>query len=156
MHTRIDIPEAVRAEVGKLLNASLADAIDLHAQAKQAHWNVRGPRFSMLHALFDDLAEQAEEFSDLLAERAVQLGVTAQGTLRHAARASRLEEITSTHDEGLLTRHLSASLARFASSVRAASDAAAKLGDSTSADVFTEVSRGADKVLWMVSSHEQG
>jgi starvation-inducible DNA-binding protein len=156
MHTRIDIPEVIRAQVGALLNASLADAIDLHSQAKQAHWNVRGPRFAMLHALFDDLAEQAEEFADLLAERALQLGVTAQGTLRHAARASRLEEITSTHDEGLLVRHLSASLARFAASVRSASDASAKLGDATSADVFTEVSRGADKLLWMVSSHEAG
>jgi len=42
-----------RADVIVILNARLADSIDLMHQAKQAHWNVKGPSFIALHTLFD-------------------------------------------------------------------------------------------------------
>jgi len=38
----------VRGEVIHLLNERLVDAIDLQLQAKQAHWNVKGPQFIAL------------------------------------------------------------------------------------------------------------
>jgi len=57
-----------------LLNARLADAIDLSLQTRQAHWNVKGPQFIALHKLFDELNEAVEEYVDLIAERIVQLG----------------------------------------------------------------------------------
>ena len=42
MHrTRIDLTAKTRARMTSLLNARLADAIDLQLQAKQAHWNVK-------------------------------------------------------------------------------------------------------------------
>ena len=70
MHrTKIDIPEKKRAELIELLNARLADVLDLTMQAKQAHWNVRGPDFFQLHELFDKIAEDAEGHADLIAER---------------------------------------------------------------------------------------
>src|ERR1041385_6686735 len=90
--TRNDLPAKPRAAVVELLNASLADAVDLQSQAKQAHWNVKGPNFIALHELFDKVAEGAEEAVDSLAERAVQLGGVAQGTARQAASRSRLKE----------------------------------------------------------------
>ena len=62
--TRNDLPAATRARVGVLLNARLADTIDLQLQAKQAHWNVKGPNFIALHELFDKVADAAEEASD--------------------------------------------------------------------------------------------
>jgi len=51
--TKNDILEKTRMAVGTLLNARLADAVDLMHQAKQAHWNVKGPGFIALHKLFD-------------------------------------------------------------------------------------------------------
>ena len=78
--TRNDLPAATRARVGVLLNARLADTIDLQLQAKQAHWNVKGPNFIALHELFDKVADAAEEASDMLAERLVALGGRAEGT----------------------------------------------------------------------------
>ena len=39
-----------------MLNEHLADAIDLQLQAKQAHWNIKGPNFVGLHELFDRVA----------------------------------------------------------------------------------------------------
>jgi starvation-inducible DNA-binding protein len=43
--TKNDIAEGTRSKLVELLNARLADAIDLQTQCKQAHWNVRGPTF---------------------------------------------------------------------------------------------------------------
>jgi starvation-inducible DNA-binding protein len=54
MHgTRNDLAEPTRKSVVQLLNERLAEAIDLQLQAKQAHWNVKGPNFAGLHDLFD-------------------------------------------------------------------------------------------------------
>src|SRR5689334_19231507 len=87
-HTRNDLSEHIRAQVIDLLNQRLADAVDLQAQAKQAHWNVKGPHFSALHGLFDNVYGALEEYVDLLAERVVQLGGIAAGTVRVAASKS--------------------------------------------------------------------
>ena len=56
------------------MNQRLADAVDLQAQMKQAHWNVKGPHFIGLHELFDQIDEAVESYVDLIAERIVQLG----------------------------------------------------------------------------------
>jgi len=90
--TRIDVPPGARDRLVPLLNASLADLIDLFNQTKHAHWNVKGPSFIALHELFDEVAERVEEHCDLLAERVVALGGTAHGTTRQSATASRLSE----------------------------------------------------------------
>ena len=90
--TRNDLPADTRARLADLLNARLADAIDLDAQAKHAHWNVKGPNFIALHELFDKINEEVEEYVDDIAERVVALGGTAHGTARNVATKSSLKE----------------------------------------------------------------
>src|SRR5579863_2180939 len=90
--TKNDIPEKVRTEVVEILNSRLADSVDLMHQAKQAHWNVKGPAFIALHKLFDEIVDAAQEYMDLLAERVVQLGGAAEGTVRVASLRSSLKE----------------------------------------------------------------
>lgn len=152
--TRNDIPARSREALVTLLNLRLADSIDLMAQAKQAHWNVKGPSFIALHELFDKVAAAAAEYGDELAERAVALGGTAIGTVRAAAQRSTLAEyplgIASGRDH---VAALAEALARYGKSVRTAIDEASKLGDADSADLFTEISRGVDKHLWFVEAH---
>ena len=72
-----------------LLNQQLADALDLGLQAKQAHWNVKRPHFIGLHELFDKVAEDLQESIDNIAERAVQLGGIALGTIQVVSKNSR-------------------------------------------------------------------
>src|SRR5437773_7547755 len=98
--TRNDLPESARIKLVELLNNRLADAIDLQTQAKQAHWNVKGPQFIALHKLFDEIDEAVEEYVDLLAERVVQLGGIAEGTARIAAERSELPEYPPTISTG--------------------------------------------------------
>src|SRR5437868_12476214 len=90
--TKNDLSETIRVKTIELLNARLADAIDLQTQTKQAHWNVKGPHFIGLHELFDKVNEDVEDYVDLIAERAVQLGGLAEGTARMAAKRSSLVE----------------------------------------------------------------
>jgi starvation-inducible DNA-binding protein len=152
--TKNDLPEKTRHEVAALLNARLADSVDLMHQAKQAHWNVKGPSFIALHKLFDEIVDQAEEWMDSMAERVVQLGGIAEGTVRLAAKRSALKEYPL--DIGAEREHveaLSAALAGFGKSIRHAIDQADELGDKDTADIFTEISRGVDKYLWFVEAH---
>lgn len=152
--TRNDLPEPLRSDVIELLSIPLADAIDLQTQAKQAHWNVKGPNFIALHELFDEVAEELEAFTDEIAERAVELGGTAFGTARASARNSRLTEYPLEIHSGLdHVNALSAVLSAFGASVRAAIDTAAELKDADTADLFTEISRALDKLLWKVEVH---
>jgi starvation-inducible DNA-binding protein len=91
MHkTRIDLAEKTRRKVTPLLSERLAEPIDLSLQAKQAHWNVTGPSFSTLHALFDSIASVAAGHADEIAERLAALGGTAEGTIAAVSKRSRL------------------------------------------------------------------
>jgi starvation-inducible DNA-binding protein len=151
-----DIPEARRTKLIQLLNAQLASCADLFSQIKQAHWNVKGPSFIALHELFDQAAEQVEEYVDEIAERAVQLGGTAMGTVRMAAGASALPEYPAGITVGAdHVRALSKALAVFGAAARKSIEASDELGDKDTADLFTEVSRGIDKYLWFVEAHAQ-
>ena len=157
MHkTKNDLPKETREKLIETLNARLADASDLKSQAKQAHWNVKGMDFIQLHELFDQVATQAEEYTDLIAERAVILGGTALGTVRVAASNSSLSEYPLEISAGAdHVDALSTALADFGKKVRANAEEADDLGDTDTADLFTEVSRGTDKLLWFVEAHLQ-
>ena len=155
--TSIDIPEKRRVEIIALLNARLADTLDLKLQTKHAHWNVKGPQFQQLHELFDQIAARLEAASDTIAERVTALGGTAQGTTRQVAAASTLAEYDLHAISG--TEHvkaLTSRLASLAAAVRAAIEESNHLGDLSTADVFTEISRAADKDLWFLESHLVG
>ena len=154
--TKNDLSEATRSKAVELLNARLADAIDLQTQTKQAHWNVKGPNFIALHELFDKINEEVEDYVDDLAERAVQLGGVAEGTARIAAKRSALNEYPANAVDGRShVEALSSALAAFGKSVRKSIDSANELGDLDTADLFTEISRGIDKWLWFVEAHLQ-
>ena len=83
--TENDLSKENRTQLNALLNQRVASAVDLQMQMKQAHWNVKGPSFIGLHELFDKVAEAVEGYVDEIAERIVQLGGVAEGTVRMAA-----------------------------------------------------------------------
>jgi starvation-inducible DNA-binding protein len=155
--TKNDLPEPTRAKIVELLNSHLASGIDLYLQTKQAHWNVKGPSFIALHELFDKVASTVQEAVDDMAERVVQLGGSARGTLQAAGKATSLKEypiaITDSRDH---VDALSSALATFGSGMRDAIETATDLDDAGTADLFTQVSREIDKQLWFVEAHAQG
>lgn len=151
--TKNSVPAAGREKLVTLLNQALADLGDLYSQTKQAHWNVRGKNFYQTHLLFDSVADTAEEHWDDVAERAVQIGGYARGTVRMAAGASQLPEWPEDLEtEAEFVKAVADRFAIVANSIRAAIDLAGKLGDLDTADLFTEISRKLDKSLWMLEA----
>lgn len=151
---RIDLPDNTRKAMIALLNARLADAIDLRLAVKQAHWNVRGPTFIALHLLFDEVQGRVDAFVDDIAERCATLGGVAGGTVKVVGASTSLNaypaDITAQNDH---LKALSDILAQFGKNARAAIDAADEANDKDTADLFTNISRTVDKDLWFVESH---
>ncbi|PZO77222.1 MAG: DNA starvation/stationary phase protection protein Dps [Mesorhizobium amorphae] len=137
-----------------LLNARLADAIDLALITKQAHWNLKGPAFIAIHEMLDTFRKELDDHVDTIAERAVQLGGIALGTSQTVVESSTLNpyptEIQSTKD------HLAALIERYgatAESARESIEQADEAGDADTADIFTAYSRALDKSLWFLTAH---
>lgn len=154
--TKIDLEKDKREKLIEILNQSLADASDLKSQAKQAHWNVKGPNFIALHELFDRVSTDVDAYVDEIAERITTLGGVAMGTVRLAAANSSLAEYPHEITDG--TAHvdaLSTALADFGRKARKSIDDTDELGDKDTADLYTGVSRGIDKLLWFVEAHNQ-
>jgi len=152
--SHIDLSAHVRKGVITLLQARLSDAIDLEAQMKQAHWNVKGRDFFQLHELFDKIHGEVEEFVDTIAERITALGGVADGRVQTTAKNSQLYEYSLETSGGEAhLKAVAAVLAQFGKAVRADINAATEIGDADTADVFTEISRATDKQLWFVEAH---
>jgi starvation-inducible DNA-binding protein len=157
MHpTRNDLSTRTRTRVVEVLNARLADAIDLQFQAKQAHWNVKGPHFIALHELFDKIAGDLGGHVDDMAERITALGGTAEGTIQAVLGRSKLPAYPLEAADGVAhLEALAGALARFGKSVRKAINETGKAGDADTSDLFTGISRSADKSLWLLEAHLQ-
>lgn len=154
LHTRIDLSEKAREKLIDLLNARLAELIDLRLRVKQAHWNVRGPNFIAIHEMFDGFAGTLDAHIDVVAERVGQLGGLAAGSLRQVADATTLKAYPAKATKA--EQHLEALADAYAAvgkNVRKAIDLADELGDAAAADIFTAASRELDKSLWFIESH---
>jgi len=152
--TKNGLDEKTRASSVELLNARLADGIDLALAIKQAHWNMRGPNFIAVHELMDQFREEMDAGNDLIAERAAQLGGAVFGTTQTVATSTTMKPYPV--DIFALEDHLHALIDRFgtvANAIREAIDSSEQAGDADTADIFTEVSRTLDKNLWFLESH---
>lgn len=154
--TRNDLKSNAKKVSIDILNARLADAIDLALLTKQAHWNLKGPQFIAIHEMLDTFRADIDVHVDTIAERAVQLGGTAIGTTQAVAEASPLKpyptDIYKTRD------HLAALIERYgmaANNARAAIDETDEAGDADAADILTAYSRSLDKALWFLEAHVQ-
>ncbi len=155
--TRNDLTSNTKTTVVALLNARLADAIDLALMAKQAHWNLRGRQFIAVHEMLDGFRTEMDGHVDILAERIVQLGGVALGTTQAVAGSSKLKAYPT--DVISVDDHVAALAERYgdlSNTARAAIGASDEAGDIGTADIFTAFSRSLDKALWFLEAHEPG
>jgi starvation-inducible DNA-binding protein len=154
-HTRNDLPSNAKAVSAGILNARVADAIDLALLTKEAHWNIKGPSFIALHEMIDGFRIEIDTHVDTMAERVVQLGGTALGATQAVAGAITVPPYpTEIHTKD----HLAALIERYAklgSAPRAAIDAPAETGDADTNDLLIAFSRALDKQLWFLEAHLQ-
>ncbi len=152
--TRNDLPgNAKQVSIG-VLQACLVDTVDLYNATRQAHWNVKGPHFGSLHALFETFYTDLAEAADEMAERIVQLGGTATGTTQALAGQTRLPAYPTDLHAGM--DHVAALTDRYAQLAKALREGIGQTdeaGDADTADLLTGQSRAIDKKLWMLEAH---
>jgi starvation-inducible DNA-binding protein len=154
--TRNDLANNAKTVARELLNARLADGIDLALATKQAHWNLKGPQFIAIHLMLDGFRDELDEWNDTVAERVAQLGGTPIGTTQAVVRATKLTPYPT--DIYAIADHLAALIDRYATyanAIRSSIDEADDAGDADTTDIFTEISRGVDKQLWFLEAHVQ-
>ncbi|HEX2878765.1 MAG TPA: DNA starvation/stationary phase protection protein Dps [Polyangiaceae bacterium] len=145
------LPEDARRKIATMLNARLADGLDLHSQIKVAHWNIKGPHFASLHPLFETFATSLAIFNDAVAERAVTLGDKAFGTVRYVAKSSELpdypEEATRDIEH---VRLLAERFEKYLDGVRASRTLIDTLKDSDTVDLLTDIVTEFEKNAWFL------
>lgn len=147
------LPEDARARIIASLNDRLADGLDLHMQIKVAHWNVKGPHFAALHALFETMAIGLAAHNDAVAERAVTLGGRAYGTARHVAKASRVPEYPQETTRDLEhVRLLAERIDVYLEHVRDARGVAEKAADTDTVDLLTQIVTEFEKHGWFLKA----
>jgi starvation-inducible DNA-binding protein len=152
--TRMDTPPEIRQYVIQLLNQTLACTVDLRSHVKQAGWNVRGRDFAPLQALFATMASELDAYADLVAERIAVLGGIACGTTPTAAMQSRVAASPDIRVDGQAqVGALAERFAPYARAMRGDIALAADVEDADTAAVYTDLSRGVDKQLWVLEAH---
>ncbi len=141
-----------RGETGRMLQSTLVELIALSLIGKQLHWNIIGPGFRSLHLHLDELVDEWQELSDLVAERAVAVGFSADGRAPTVVEQSEVEPVEPGPIQvAAAVRELTA---RVAAVDERARERMERLGDidTTSQDVLIDVTRTLEKQLWMIRS----
>jgi starvation-inducible DNA-binding protein len=141
----------LRASLVVGLNNNLASLSDLATAYKQAHWNVAGIDSAQLHALFDQFADQARGYGDLVAERAVTIGGVARGTIQEAVDHSALPAFLIEERDEVRLLELVGRTDILTADLRLSMDESA--AEPATQDVHVEVVRGVERQRWMLQSH---
>ncbi len=145
------LPETARQKVAEVLNASLADGLDLHSQIKVAHWNIKGPQFAALHPLFETFAVSLANHNDSIAERAVTLGARIYGTARYVAGKSRLPDYPQeTTRDVEHVKHLAERIEAYLEGLRGSRTVAEQHQDTDTVDLLTGIVSEFEKHGWFL------
>jgi starvation-inducible DNA-binding protein len=80
MDINTGINEADRGQIAEGLSRLLADSYTLYIKTHNFHWNVTGPMFQTLHAMFEEEYTELATAVDEVAERIRALGHPAPGS----------------------------------------------------------------------------
>jgi starvation-inducible DNA-binding protein len=143
------LSDDARKVTGDALQEALVDLIDLGLVAKQAHWNLTGRNFRSVHLELDKVVEIARNHADVVAERAVAIGVNPDGRVRTVADASRLGQLEAGYLQddkviAAMTDLLAEIIRRFRAHIEATDDA-----DLVSQDLLIAATRDLEEQHWM-------
>lgn len=148
----IGIPEESRKKIAAGLSALLADSYALYLMTHNFHWNVTGPQFNSLHAMF--MAQYTEQWTalDLIAERIRSLGFPAPGTYKEFSKLASIKEVEGVPKATEMIRHLVAAQEATARTARKLFPIVDKANDQPTADVLTQRIDTHEKTAWMLRS----
>ncbi|UOD49337.1 Dps family protein [Orrella daihaiensis] len=148
----IGISAKDRAAVASELSKMLADSYTLYMMTHNFHWNVEGPMFNTLHAMF--MTQYTEQWTALddIAERIRALGHYAPGTYADYAKLSSIREPKAVPEATDMIRLLVQGNEAVAKTARTALNQADQANDQPSADLLTQRLDVHEKNAWMLRS----
>jgi starvation-inducible DNA-binding protein len=149
----IGISEKDRAAIAKGLNALLADTYTLYLTTHNFHWNVTGPMFNTLHAMFMVQYTELWNAVDPIAERVRALGFPAAGSYGQFGKLSSLKDAPATPPKALdMVRILVEGHEAVARTARGVFPLADKASDEPTADLLTQRLTVHEQAAWMLRS----
>jgi starvation-inducible DNA-binding protein len=148
----IGIPEEARRQVSDALGTFLADTYTLYLKTHNFHWNVTGPQFNDLHAMFMVQYTELWTAVDLVAERIRALGAPAPGTYGQFAELTRIPEADGVPGAMEMVRQLRDGHEIAARTAREVFGVAEAANDQVSMDLLTQRLQVHEKTAWMLRS----
>lgn len=153
--TQIGIPDVAvegREEIASALQEALVDLVALSLNGKQAHWHVTGRHFVPVHEQLDAIVTDARDWSDLVAERAITLGVPVDGRPDTVARTAVVGDFPEGFvDDDKVVAVVAQQVEQVVARMRArVQDVGTR--DVVTQDVIIEILRGLEKHLWMLQA----
>ena len=148
----IGINENDRAKIVEGLSALLADSFTLYMMTHNFHWNVTGPQFNSLHAMFMDQYTEQWNALDIIAERIRALGHPAPGTFAEFAKLTSVKEVSGVPKATDMVRHLVDAQETTARTARKLFALVNDANDQPTADLLTQRLEIHEKTAWMLRS----
>mgnify|MGYP001593592108 CR=1 FL=1 len=151
-HIDIGIPEKKREKIAEGLSRLLADSFTLYMMTHNFHWNVTGPMFNTLHAMFMEQYTEQWTALDEIAERIRALGIPAPGTFEEFSKLASIKEVNGVPKAMDMVRHLVAAQEATARTAREVFPLTEDANDQPTADLLTQRLNVHEKTAWMLRS----
>ena len=147
------LDENARNAVAQALNRVLASTYTLYMKTHAFHWNVTGPQFHTLHAMFEEQYREMWTALDEIAERVRALGVFAPSSGKAFTEMSVLESAEDTPPSAeTMVKALLSDHEALIRTAREALETAGDAGDAASEDLLTVRIQTHEKTAWMLRS----
>ena len=149
----IGISDKDRAAIAAGLSRLLADTYTLYLTTHNFHWNVTGPMFNTLHAMF--MAQYTELWAavDPIAERIRSLGHPAPGSYAQFGQLASIKDAPTTPPKALeMVRILVEGHEAVARTARSIFPLADEASDEPTADLLTQRLTVHEQTAWMLRS----
>jgi starvation-inducible DNA-binding protein len=148
----IGISATDRGAITQSLSRVLADTYTLYLKTHNYHWNVTGPQFNDLHAMFMTQYTELWTSVDLIAERIRSLGHFAPGTYKAFARLTSIKDEDDVPNANQMIQNLLSGHETVARTCREAFPAAETASDQPTMDLLTQRLQVHEKTAWMLRS----
>jgi starvation-inducible DNA-binding protein len=152
MDVNIGIDSKDRENIASGLARILADSYTLYLKTHNYHWNVEGPQFNTLHALFETQYTELAAAVDEIAERIRALGVKAPGSYSEFAKLSSVDEAEGGESAEEMIRQLVLGQETVVRTAREIFPVVDKNHDEPTADLLTQRMQTHEKNAWMLRS----
>lgn len=134
------------------LSKLLAESYTIYLKTQNYHWNVRGPMFHSLHAMFMDQYSELALAIDEIAERIRALGAPAPGTFAEYEKLSSISQRPGVPSALEMVKELAADQRTLVATAQALFSSVQSAGDEATYDLLVQRVQVHEKNAWMLES----